>query len=228
MSDYWKDYWNNGAAVTNSSYLGRVLRTEEGQPISEDRWQRMVDFVINSLEISPSSSVLDLCCGNGAYSIALSKMADKIIAVDCSQPLLEELNSFKIKNIETRLMDANALNIPEKFSHVIFMAAIQYFSEIEALKLLETVYKYNLEENGTFYIADVPDRLRLWEFVSSKHYENMYFDNMKNNISCVGTWFIKKELVKMAEYIGFRSIEIIDLPEWAPNATWKFNMKLTK
>ena len=42
----------------------------------------------------------------------------------------------------------------------------------------------------------------------------MYFDSVKNGTPAIGTWFVKNDLVKLAEYAGFSKIEIVEQPSW--------------
>lgn len=227
MSDYWKNFWNTSPTIKNDSYFGRVGKTENGKPIEENRWKRMVEFVINQLDINSNSIVLDLCCGNGAYTVPISLLVNKVLAVDISKSLLKELEEFKIKNIELQLSDVNEISLKERFSHVVFMTAIQNFSEKEALLVFEKIFD-TLMDGGIFYIGNIPDRLKLWDFVSTKYYENLYFQNLKNETPAVGTWFLQKDLIKMAEYAGFSKIEVVILPEWMHDAKCRFDLKLIK
>ncbi|MDR3258496.1 MAG: class I SAM-dependent methyltransferase [Fusobacteriaceae bacterium] len=227
MSDYWNFFWNNNPILQNESSLVKVQRSLNGKPIDKNIWKQMVEFVLYQLDIHSESNVLDLCSGNGTFSVPISEIAQRVLSVDISKILIDELENYKIRNIETKLMDVNKFDSVEIFSHAIIMGSIQYFSEKEVLILLEKIYS-NLKQEGVFYIGSIPDRLKLWNFASTKYYESLYFENLKKDTPAIGTWFVKDDLVKMSEYVGFSKIEIIDLPDWMHDARCRFDMKLTK
>lgn len=230
MSDYWKQYWNSiSANLDDQSQIGRTVRKE---PISKEVFQKTFDWVSNNMRVNENSNILELCCGNGVWTIPFAKQAKHVTAIDFSNPLLDVLKSKclneNIDNVDIKLQ--NVLDIKADqyriFSHIFLYFAIQHFSEKETILLFETAYNILKNNGGIFYIGDIPDRQKLWDFANTKEYAKMYFDSVKNDAPAIGTWFIKEELKKIADYAGFSKCEIIEQPNWQINSKYRFDMML--
>ena len=231
MSSYWKKHWNS--ILHDADKQSQVGRTVNKKPISSDIFKKTFDWVSQKMEIKRESVILELCCGNGVWTTHFSRLVKHVTAVDFSEPLLNvlktELETQKITNVEVKSEDVSVINDKDYkyFTHIFWYFAIQHFSEREIVFLFETAYNIlKNTEGGTFYIGDIPDKEKLWEFVHTKEYTKMYFDSVKNNSPAIGTWFMKKDLMKLAEYTGFAKHEIIDQPKWQINSNYRFDMKL--
>ena len=231
MSSYWEKYWNS--ILVNTDEQSQVGRTIKKRPISNDVFEKTVDWVAKKMQINKESIILDLCCGNGVWTVRFAKQVKHIIAVDFSEPLLNalktELIKQKITNVDIKLEDVSAIKEAgyTYCTHIFWYFSIQHFSEKETIILFETAH--NILRNmkgGIFYIGDIPDREKLWDFACTKGYAKMYFDSLKNNSPSIGSWFIKNDLIKLAEYAGFSRSEIIEQPSWQFNSKYRFDMKL--
>ena len=232
MSEFWRDFWNNDKSVINGDLKKQVSRTRERQNVSDDIWERTIHFIFDCMCLSTNSKVLELCCGNGELTLSLAKRVKTITAVDFSHPLIntlnERLDEEHIKNVKTVISDVNKINFRnEIFSHILLYFAIQYFSEKDVIFLFEKAYDL-LEKGGVFYIGDVPDREKLWDFANTVEYESMYFESVKSEEPAIGTWFIKNDLLKMGAWVGFSKTEIITQPEYQFNSNYRFDLRMTK
>jgi ubiquinone/menaquinone biosynthesis C-methylase UbiE len=233
MSDYWEKYWN--LVSLNIDEQSQVGRTVKKEPISNDIFEKTFDWVSSKMQINKESDILELCCGNGVWTIPFAERVKHITAVDFSKPLLDVLKnkciSKNIKNVDIKLQNVSKINNSDyKFkSHVFLYFAIQHFSERQTISLFETAHrilKDTAGERRIFYIGDIPDREKLWDFANTKEYAKMYFDSIKNETPAIGTWFIKNDLIKLADYAGFSKCEIIEQPSWQINSSYRFDMKL--
>lgn len=231
MANYWKKHWNS--ILQNVDAQSQVGRTINKQPISNDIFEKTVCWVAEKMKIKKESVLLDLCCGNGVWTIYFAKQVKHIIAVDFSEPLLNklktELGKQRITNVEVKLEDVSLIKeIDYKYcTHIFLYFSIQYFLEKEIVVLFETAHNIlKNAEGGTFYIGDIPDREKLWDFACTKEYIKMYFDSLKNDSPAIGSWLVKKDLIKLAEYVGFSRCEIIEQPSWQFNSKYRFDMKL--
>ena len=230
MPDYWKNYWNSVPLdICEQSQVGRTVKKV---PISDVFFEKTFDWVVQKMQINKQSNMLELCCGNGVWTIPFAKQAKHITAIDFSRPLLDVLkrkcSSENVRNVDIKLQ--NILEIKSQdykfISHIFLYFAIQHFSEKETVFLFETAYSILRNRGGVFYIGDIPDREKLWDFANTKEYVKMYFDSIKNETPAVGTFFIKDDLMKLAEYIGFSKWELIEQPDWQINSSYRFDMKL--
>ena len=231
LSDYWKQHWNSiSQNIDEQSQVGRTVRRK---PISSEVFEKTVQWVKQKMQINKESVILELCCGNGVWTTHFSRLVKHVIAVDFSEPLLNvlkmELAIQKITNVTVKLEDVSVINDNDYkyFTHIFWYFAIQHFSEKEIIFLFEMAY--NILKNtkgGIFYIGDIPDKEKLWNFAHTKEYVKMYFDSLKNDSPAIGTWFMKKDLMKLGEYTGFTKHEIIEQPNWQINSKYRFDMKL--
>jgi len=231
MSNYWKKHWN--ATLENTDVQNQVGRTVNKNPISNEIFKKTVNWVMQKMQINSDSIILELCCGNGAWTTHIAKQGKHIIAVDFSEPLLSVLKSQlakqRIRNVDIKLEDVSTIKEEDykHCTHVFLYFALQHFSEKETIFMFETVYNIlRNSKKGIFYIGDIPDREKLWNFASTKEYVKMYFDSLKIDSPSIGTWYIKSDLLKLAEYTGFNRCEVIEQPSWQINSKYRFDMKL--
>lgn len=226
--NYWIKFWNESDIIHSKNPHNQVGRTINKAPIDEDVWQRTLKFIFNKMSISKQDVVLDFCAGNGLISIPLSRKAQKVIAVDISEKLITQLENKKINNIITIKKDIRTLDFKEKsFSKAMLYFAIQHFSEKEIISIFENAYKW-LKPHGIFYVGDIPDIEKMFEFFNNKEREKIFFDSTKKGKPIIGTWFYKTFLIKLGEYAGFKKIEIIKQPVEFINSHYRFDIKLVK
>ena len=230
MKEYWKKRWSEiDLALPEQVQVGRTINRK---PVSDDVFARTVDFVKTQMKLDEKSELLELCCGNGAVTIPLARVAASVIAVDFSEPLLTELQRKSreqgLSNVETRLMSATDFSVDTpQFSHILHYAALQHFEESDTICLFEKAKSWLLP-GGIFYIGDIPDREKLWVFANTPEYERAYFDSVKNGTPAIGTWYEHTFLRKLAEYAHFSHCEIIEQPSWQINSRYRFDIKLVK
>lgn len=233
MPAYWEKYWNEiSNDIDEQSQVGRTVKKI---PVSVDVFMRTVNWAAEKMQIEKYSDVLELCCGNGAWTIPFSKRVRHVTAVDFSKPLIDVLKKKcrleNIKNIKVKLQDISTINVEDfgPYSHVLMYFALQHFSEKETIILFENIYKILKGSMGAgciFYIGDIPDREKLWIFANTQEYVKMYFESVKKEMPSIGTWFIKDDLIRLSEYAGFSKCEIIIQPEWQINSKYRFDMKM--
>lgn len=231
MQKNWKGHYNN-ERIYGVGLQAQVGRTVNQKVIQEEIWERTLSFVINKMNVTNESVLLDLCCGNGAHTVPMAKLVSSITAVDFSEPLLENLKNYAIAenvdNIKIVNADVNEVKLVDNtYTHALLYFALQHFTELEALLVMESVFgSLNKDSAGIFYIGDIPDRNKLWEFANTNEYVRMYFDRLKQGNPAVGSWFLADDLVKMAKYVGFSTVEVIKQPDWQINSSWRFDLLL--
>jgi len=108
-------------------------------------------------------------------------------------------------------------------------SALNYFTEQDVLFIFERVFFALSKDKGReakFYVGEIPNKAKLWDFANTVEYEKMYFDSLKAGKSAIGTWFIPEDLVKMAKYVGFSKANVIELPDWHINSHFRFDLLL--
>jgi SAM-dependent methyltransferase len=232
LNDYWKKYWNT--METDADWQTQVGRTREKRPIDATIFQQTVAWVSAQMRLSSADEVLDLCCGNGEWSLPLAQTVKRVAAVDFSAPLLavlrERCRVARIDNVEIYPADVavdfcGAAN--GSFSRIFLYFSVQYFSESQLIDIFAKA-RERLAPGGIFYLGDIPNRAKLWIFANRPEYVKAYFDGVKNSAPAIGNWFLPADLLKLGEYAGFAHGEIIEQPDWQINSRYRFDARFSK
>ena len=99
---------------------------------AEDRriWQNP-EAILNDVKVLPNFIVADLGCGSGYFTVALSRMAKKVYAIDIQKEMLsfleDKIRRLKIKNVELVLSKPD--EIPLENESVDFLMSINTLHE---------------------------------------------------------------------------------------------------
>ncbi|MCQ2959613.1 MAG: class I SAM-dependent methyltransferase [Bacteroidales bacterium] len=224
----WEKYWNETSSLKSQDLQKQVGRTVLGKAISEELWSKTLDVLKDNLGIDKHSILLDLCCGNGALSIPFSAICLSIKSIDFSKHLTQTLKeNSSTNNIDVICGNILSVDYGFGYSHAILYFSLQYFNEKETITILKKVYGV-LKSGGVFYIGDIPDRMRLWHFANTKEFETQYFRSIEEDNPKIGNWFIKEDLMKMAEFCGFKEVHVIEQQEWMYNSHYRFDIIMKK
>ena len=224
---YWEEYWNTNSIVNSKNKYAQVGRTKFGKPIEEDIWLKTCDFVRQRLHKRTGSKLLDLCCGNGLFEENFVGFFDKIVAVDYSSELL---GSFLVENPKVTKLCQNVMDLDfqsKEFDSVLLYFSIQHLDETAFFSLASKVFNW-LNEGGKFYIGDIPDIRKRWDFYSKIEYVRFFFESLDSKTPHIGFWYDQLFFEKLAEYIGFGDFEIIKQPDYQMNSHYRFDILLTK
>ena len=229
MDNYWKTFWAEHAGSTTSGHPQcQVLRTLHKKPISEAQFQRILKDIEEKMGICHDDEVLDLCCGNGVITKYLASKCKRVVGVDFAPELVAQMDLEEHPNISVIIEDVRRVDFKEhSFDKAIIYAGLQYLSHKETICLFESVGRW-LKSSGLFYIGDIPDRERLWNFFNTDERERAHFDAMKNDKPIIGTWFDPEWLAKLGGYVGFEHIEVLQQPGNFPYSHYRFDMVLKK
>ena len=229
MDNYWNTFWRkHSKSTTSQDPQCHVLRTLNKKPISNTLFQRILKDIEEKLEIYHSDEVLDLCCGNGLITAHIASKCKRVIGVDFAKELIAQIDVEKHKNISVVKEDIRKVNFEEQsFNKVVIYAGLQYLSYKEAISLFESVMRW-LKSDGLFYIGDIPDWKRLWNFFNTNEREKTHFDSIKNDKPIIGTWFDSEWLVKLGRYTNFNEIVVLQQPDDFPYSHYRFDIVLKK
>lgn len=226
---YWIDFWNSYSKNhKNDDEHSQVLRTLNKKPISNGLWEFTLSNIEDIINPNINDKLLELCCGNGLISRYLSPKVESIISIDISKDLINNINIEKYTNIKAISSDIRYLKYKnESFDKIIIYAGIQYLTHVETIKLLEQMYLW-LKPGGIVFLGDIPDKSKFWNFYNSKDRESVYFENAKKGIDVIGTWFEKDFFIKLSDFVGFSSAEIIIQDDRLIYSNFRYDLKLTK
>lgn len=120
--------------------------------------------IIQLLNMKSPARVLDLCCGNGRHSRALTREGFKVTGVDLSEYLLEAAREASPElNIRYEESDVRELAFQDEFDYVLnLFTSFGYFEEIEEnIKAFYSIHRA-LKQGGQFLIDFLnPDYVKL-------------------------------------------------------------------
>lgn len=225
-SNYWKEFWNTNNIINKPTAHEKVGRTIKGVPITDDKWQIVLNDLEARISLNSNDEVLDIAAGSGVIAIPFSKKARSVTALDLSEKLLMEMEG--INSIQTILADAREIEFKENsFTKIIFYFALQHFSEKETLFLFKKIFSW-LKPSGILYVGDIPDTNKKFEFFNNNERRQAYFDSIANDSPIIGYWYDKELMQKLGEFTGFKKSQIINQPSSYINAHYRFDIKLTK
>lgn len=228
MSNYWKNHYNRGAELFKDSLLKQVGKTINGMEVDNQQLAYIAESVIEALEVTSDSVIVDLCCGNGLITKYVAKVANRVIAVDYSDILIntarEKCGANNISYVESDVLNL-PISILTQSQKFYMYEALQHFSSESFKKLLGELK--NVEHAIKLFIGSVPDRKKLWDYYDTEEKKLFYLQREKENKPHMGNWWRQDELQSIAEQYQF-NITFIPQNKLLYTAYYRFNCLLEK
>lgn len=227
--DYWKRYWERAVSDSETADPFRqVGRTLAGEPMGPARFARHVEHVRTLLRARPEHVVLDLCCGNGLFAVALAPHVRQIDAVDFTAPLLATLERRAPRNVRVIAADVRELERPpESCDRILVAAALQHFSNAELVALLRRAAGW-LRPGGVLLATDVLDAARRWRFFDTPERVRRYFQGVAAGAPVLGNWCDREWLERAARDGGFAEVQTMDQPADYWYAHYRFDLRCAR
>lgn len=143
-TDWYKDWFNT------PEYLNVYRHRNETDAV------KLVDLILDKIDLQPGSSVLDMACGSGRHSIRFARKGFDVSAIDLSENLLQvakeqaEESNLKIDFIRA---DLRTFRLDKKFDLAInLFTSFGYFQSDDAnFKVFENSY-HHLKKDGYLVI----------------------------------------------------------------------------
>jgi len=118
-----------------------------------------IDKVIAATNPTAKSNILEFGTGTGEFSIALSNLSQKVVAVDVSPVMLEyareKAKARKVENIEFQNAGFLTFNeSPEQFDIIFTQLALHHLPDFWKSIALKNIYNL-LKSGGRFFLKDV-------------------------------------------------------------------------
>lgn len=126
-------------------------------PFDSSRWTFSARGVYAREYVNYESKVLDLCCGDGAYSyLFFSDIAKKVDGVDADKYAIEYARKYHAAtNVDYHQLDIVMQEFPDKnYDLVVWNSAICYFSKSEIELIINKIV--NASNPGAFLIGVCP------------------------------------------------------------------------
>lgn len=197
-------------------FWGQIRRTVQGEPVSDEQIQMIVDTIKAALRLKADDKLLDLACGNGALSHLFFDSIAEYLGVDSSEYLI----SVAKKNFEVfpgyQFMTQGAADYvqneshPERFSKVLCYGSFSYFLAADAVDVLRTLY-VKFTKVKTVFIGNLPDKDRAAAFYKGKQASAA---EMSDSYSQLGIWRNQIEFAQLAGEAGWKANFSVMPPEY--------------
>lgn len=187
-------------------FWGQIRRTVQGEPVSDEQIEMIVEAMSDGLGMRSDDVLLDLACGNGALSHFLFDSCAEYLGVDLSAYLI----SVAKKNFEDlpryRFVEQGAAEYvrfepqPERFSKVLCYGSFPYFSAGDAVDVLRLLFE-KFSNAQTVYIGNLPDKERAVEFYKANQPSA---EELSDSASQIGIWRTRSEFAQLANDAGWK------------------------
>jgi ubiquinone/menaquinone biosynthesis C-methylase UbiE len=81
---------------------------------------RYVEAALARVPLTPASRVLDIAAGTGALALAAARTGAQVLATDFSPGMVARIAAKAVPNVEARVMDGQALDLPDADFDAVF------------------------------------------------------------------------------------------------------------
>ncbi|SHF23215.1 Ubiquinone/menaquinone biosynthesis C-methylase UbiE [Kaistia soli DSM 19436] len=200
-----KKYWSVfPTQFVETDFAKQVQYTIKGEPIGKSYIDDIAASIVENLAISPEDRVLDLCCGNGMFTIELAEKCKHIVGVDFSDSLVNVGKKHNIRD-NVQYIESDAVEYIREFAasgqtydKILVNGAFQYFNKQQGRALIEGMAQA-LEPGGRILLCGVPDARRksgLYDTPSKmlRHYWRMLVGRER-----IGVWWTEKSIRSISE-----------------------------
>ncbi|MBZ9937687.1 class I SAM-dependent methyltransferase [Mesorhizobium sp. BR1-1-16] len=195
-----KKYWSVFPKKFDETEFARQVQyTIKGTPIGESYIDDIAEGIIDSLSIEAGDRVLDLCCGNGMFTIKIAGKCKHIVGVDFSDSLVNVGKKHNIRdNIEYVESDAveyiqEFAASGQKYDKIFVNGAFQYFDRQQGRALIQGMGQA-LEQGGKILLSGVPDARRKSGLYNTTSKMLRHFWRMLTGREQIGVWWTEKAI----------------------------------
>ena len=210
-------------------FWGQVKRTVNGQPVSQEHIDMIVDAVVTGLQLNQDDILLDLCCGNGALSAPLFSHCKGGLGVDFSEYLIAVANRNFTSNPDQNYILQDVVEFcdnpvtPQKFTKMVCYGSfsfIEHHRSESMLKLLHGKFP-NLDRA---FIGNCPDKSRIADF----HGDRPFVPGTENDPDTpIGIWRTQEEFIRLAKLCGWHAT-IHKMPSQYYAAYYRYDVILSR
>jgi len=200
----WDSFWNEKSQLpTDFQATGRGSMDVIG-------FLYTVKEIKNILELKETDKVLDIGCGTGLISLALSPWVKAIHGLDISPKMIERAkkNCSEATNVSFSVGKITNLEIPPKtFNKVLAYSVLQYLSnEDEVLRAFQSLAKV-LPKNGIALYAANPDIGKKEKYVELVMSSSGSSEEKENNLHIINSvlWISPENIINLSLQAGLIS-----------------------
>lgn len=222
------DYDQYPKTLPPDDYWGQVRRTMHGAPLPDHQIQLIVSQCAALLDLSPSDSVLDLACGNGALAHRLYGACATWVGVDRSAYLIEVAKANFEQVPAKTFYQADVAQwvcappVGSGATKALCYGSFAYFDTLTAARMLRGL-RANYPCLDRVVLGALPDRDRARDFFGARWGANGHLLDAYQ--SAIGIWRAPAHLCALVARCGW-SADIVQLPAGASAAHYRYDAVL--
>ncbi|MFK5878682.1 MAG: methyltransferase domain-containing protein [Flavobacteriaceae bacterium] len=216
----WKNYWNTNVEEKGSDVFGQVQRKDLKSTLLT------VNHIARVLDIKPSDTVLDVCCGNGIITQQIAKKCDSIVGVDQSEKLLYVAKG-DYKEMNCLYINCSALEMsqfvkPHSFDKIYLQFSLQYFDKRnEGQNVIAEMLKC-LKPNGKLFIGDITEHKSKHKLYDTPLKKAYYYKQIIQGKNRMGKFWKASELDTICKALNIKGT-YLEQTEELPYAHYRFD-----
>ena len=223
-------YANYPRQFGRTDYLSQVGHTHDGRPIPKEHFETIVEGISRTLDLAPTDSVLDLCCGNGLITHQIAQRVDRVVGVDFSRTLLDIAESdHRQRNVSYQ--QCNVLEMSpeilgtETFDKVLMYGALQHFTSGQLTALLESILRH-ARPRRIILLGFIPDSEKKWTLYDSPQKRMAHILRLARRRERMGTWWSPDFISECADRLGLTCAKLA-VDSALDASRYRFDVRLT-
>ena len=225
----WKEFWNNQGLADNP--YRQVARIGGNAEQNEALLEKIVEHIVDVLELKKEDVLLDVCCGNGLLTAQLAKHCKKIIGIDFSETLI---NEAKKNYPEIEFICEDAMNIQhtstsahQHINKINLYFSFQYFETLnDGKKVIENLLKL-LSPEGKLFLGDIPDKSSFFKYYNSPRKIISFIKQLLQNKNLMGKFWSEKELQLICKQLAVKGKKL-NQPKHLPYSHYRMDYLIKK
>lgn len=228
MSEYWKQHYRRAVSAHPLSPLKQTGKTVNGSEVGAEQLTIIIAQIKNQLGLNKSDSLVDLGCGNGLLTARISRIVNKVTAVDFTDGfLVYAQNHNNPQNIT--YLHSDILSIEEKVlvgvTALLMYEVIQHLSYDEFCRLISNLAI--LKPGARFFIGGIPNKEKIRSFYNSNDKYEYYLKCEREQQPHLGRWWTESEVREVAENSGW-IMHYVAQPDILYTSYYRFDAVLVK
>lgn len=217
----WEHFWDVQANNSDqASQVGRISRQGKTLPLTE-----LAQYITQTLELQPSDTLLDVCCGNGTLSWLLAQKVGDFTGVDLSAKQIELAKQSYPSGKWKQLAAENLGDLNQCFSKITLNFSFQYFtSNRQALAVLYALRQCS-QTDTRILITDIPDAACWHLYYPDSTSRLRWLLHKLMGKENMGKFWRQQKLAELCRKAGFEA-SFMRQPHHFPYAWYRFDCLL--
>ena len=218
------DYLERPKQFERNDFWRQVRRTVNGQPVSDEQIQLIVEQIRQGLDLKVGDRLLDIGCGNGALTACLETSVEATLGVDYSAYLIDiakqHFESPRLRFAELSIEQMITGRLQHAHDKALLYGVSSYVSD-DLLKAL--ICWYFADHDGSLFIGNVREERHAAAFYKQAKSSQ----ELGDHTTSIGKWRTQDWFVQLAQELGLR-VAFMKMPSAFYLSTYYFDVVLTR